>query len=278
MKTSATSAGDRQAGRCREFRRLHESGCFVIPNPWDPGSAHVLAGLGFKALATTSSGFAWSRGRRDGKVGLEDALAHFAALSAEAGVPVSADFQNGFAVEPERVERNVIRAAMTGIAGLSIEDASGDPAAPLYEFSLAVDRVRAARRALDAGGPGLVLTARSEGFIGGRPDLAETIRRLQAFAEAGADCLFAPGLPGAQEIAEVVRAVAPRPVNVLDGGAFTFRELADLGVRRISVGGALARTAWTAFLEAAKAMAGEGRFTPLRAAHSYDTIQKLFPE
>jgi 2-methylisocitrate lyase-like PEP mutase family enzyme len=267
-----------QAGRCRDFRSLHASGCFVIPNPWDAGSARVLAGLGFKALATTSSGFAWSRGRRDGRVTLEEALSHFALLAAEADVPVSADFQNGFAAQPEQVERNVTRAAMTGIAGLSIEDSSGDPAAPLYDFALAVERVRAARRALDAHGQGLVLTARSEGFIAGRPDLAETIRRLQAFALAGADCLFAPGLPGAHEIREVVRAVAPRPVNVLDGGAFTFAELRDLGVRRISVGGALARAAWTTLLEAAQEIAVEGRFTLLRRAASYDAVQKLFSE
>lgn len=278
MTTSGEAETTDQAERCRAFRSLHESGCFVIPNPWDAGSAHILAGLGFKALATTSSGFAWSLGQRDGGVPLKEALAHFALLAAEACVPVSADFQNGFAVEPEQVARNVTRAAMTGIAGLSIEDASGDPAAPLYDFSLAVERVRAARRALDAQGQGLVLTARTEGFISGRPDLAETIRRLQAFAEAGADCLFAPGLPGLNEIQEVVRAVAPRPVNVLDGGAFTFAELRDLGVRRISVGGALARAAWTTVLEAAHEIAADGHFTLLRRAASYDAVQKLFPE
>ena len=267
-----------QAVRCAAFRRLHESGCFVIPNPWDVGSAHTLAGLGFKALATTSSGFAWSRGRRDGRVPLEEALAHFAALAAAVDLPVSADFQNGFAVEPEQVGRNVMRAAMTGVAGLSIEDASGDPAAPLYDFDLAVERVRAARRALDQQGQGLILTARTEGFICGRPDLEESIRRLQAFAEAGADCLFAPGLPGTKAIGEVVRAVAPRPVNVLDGGGFTLAELASLGVRRVSVGGALARAAWSGFLEAAQAIAAHGDFSSLGRAASYDAVQKLFPE
>jgi methylisocitrate lyase len=267
-----------QATRCREFRRLHETGCFVIPNPWDAGSARVLQGLGFKALATTSSGFAWSRGRRDGGVLLEDALGHFATLAAESGLPVNADFQNGFAVEPEEVGANVGRAAATGIAGLSIEDASGNPTAPLYDFALAVERVRAARHALDAHGQGLVLTARTEGYISGRPDLRETIRRLQAFAEAGADCLFAPGLPGAKDIQDVVQSVAPRPVNVLNGGAFSLAELASLGVRRVSVGGALARAAWTAFFQAAKEIGSEGRFVSLRTALSYDAVQNLFPE
>jgi methylisocitrate lyase len=263
-----------QAGRCRAFRSLHESGCFVIPNPWDAGSAHLLAGLGFKALATTSSGLAWSRGRRDGGVTLEEALAHFAEIARSVPVPVSADFQNGFAVEPGQVGRNVSRAAATGIAGLSVEDASGDPRAPLYDFNLAVDRVRAAREA----GQGLVLTARSEGFISGRPDLGETIRRLVAFGEAGADCLFAPGLPGADAIREVVRSVAPRPVNVLNGGAFALADLQSWGVRRVSVGGALARAAWTAFLQASQDIAKDGRFTSLKSALPYETVQSLFPE
>jgi methylisocitrate lyase len=252
----------------QEFRRLHETGCFVIPNPWDRGSAHLLAELGFKALATTSSGFAWSRGRRDGGVTLEEALAHFADIAASAPVPVSADFQNGFAAKPEDVARNVSRAAATGIAGLSIEDSTGDPRSPLYEFSLAVERVRAARQA----SPGLVLTARSEGR-----NLGETLRRLEAFAEAGADCLFAPGLRDPDEIRQVVRSVAPRPVNVLNGGAFTLADLESWGVRRVSVGGALARAAWTAFFHAAKEIAGEGRFASLRGAMPYDALQGLFP-
>ena len=232
--------------RIRRFRELHASGCFVIPNPWDAGSARVLAQLGFVALATTSSGFAWSLGRRDNQVSLDEALEHFRTVSASVDVPVSGDFEGGFAVVPEKVARHVRLAARTGLAGLSIEDSTGDATAPLFDFALSVERVRAARSALDAEGAGVLLTARSEGFIVGRPDLAETLRRLTAYAEAGADCLYAPGLRSRDDIAAVVRAVAPKPVNVLVGSDFTtVTELASLGVRRISVGGALARAAWT---------------------------------
>ena len=235
------------------FRILHESGCFVMPNPWDAGSARVLAGLGFPALATTSAGFAWSQGRADNAVSLGAALDHFRAMATAVSVPVNGDFEGGFAVEPEAVAAHVAAAARTGVAGLSIEDSTGDPSAPLFDFTLSVDRIRAARRALDEGGHGVLLTGRSEGFIVGRPDLAETIRRLTAYAEAGADCLYAPGLRSSSDIGAVVRAVAPKPVNVLVGSDFTtVAELADLGVRRISVGGALARAAWTAFLRGAR--------------------------
>jgi len=259
------------------FHRLHESGCFVIPNPWDPGSARWLERLGFKALATTSSGFAWSRGRADHHVTLAAMLEHLRQIVGGVGVPVSADLGAGFAIEPTAVAANVAAAAATGIAGLSIEDGSGDADHPLFDFALSVERVRAARRAIDDGGTGLLLTARSEGFIVGRPDLRETTRRLTAYAEAGADCLYAPGLKSKPEIASAVDAVAPRPVNVLVGSGFTtVSELAALGVRRISVGGALARAAWGGFLEAAREIAERGLFTSLDRALPFDTINRTF--
>ena len=250
--------------RVQRFRRLHESGCFVMPNPWDVGSARLLAGLGFEALATTSSGFAWSTGRPDNHVSLADALGHMRTIAASVDVPVNADFEAGFAIDPEGVAVNVAEAARTGIAGLSIEDSTGDPRSPLFDAGLSVERIRAARRALDASGTGVVLTARSEGFIVGRPDLAETIRRLEAYAEAGADCLYAPGLRSIADIGAVVGAVAPKPVNVLVSSDFTtVAALAELGVRRISVGGALARAAWRGFAAAAKEIAERGTFTSL---------------
>jgi methylisocitrate lyase len=243
------------------FRDLHASGCFVMPNPWDAGSARVLAQLGFPALATTSAGMAWSLGLPDNQVALEPVLAHLHAIAGAVDVPVNADFEGGFAVEPEQVAANVSRAAATGVAGLSIEDSTGDVEDPLFPFALAVDRVRAARQAIDASGTGVLLTGRSEGFIAGRPDLAETIRRLVAYAEAGAECLYAPGIRTAEEIGAVVRAVAPRPVNVLAFSDFTtVADLAKLGVRRISVGGALARTAWGGFMAAAREIAEQGTF------------------
>lgn len=259
------------------FRQLHESGCFVIPNPWDLGSARLLESLGFPALATTSSGFAWTRGRPDNHVTLDEALAHFADLAANARVPINADFEGGFATEPERVAGNVARAAATGVAGLSIEDSTGDPERPLYDFALAVDRVRAARAALDRTGTGVMLIGRSEGFITGRPDLAETIRRLTAYAEAGAECLYAPGIRARDDIAAVVKAVHPRPVNVLVGAGFTtVAELAALGVRRISVGGALARAAWGGFLAAAREIAERGSFTALERAVPFAELESAF--
>ncbi len=241
------------------FRALHESGCFVLPNPWDVGSAIALEGLGFKALASTSAGMAWAMGRPDTGVTLDAVLAHLTALAAAVDIPVNADFEHAFADEPEGVAANVALAVGTGVAGLSVEDSTGSAETPLYEFPLAVERIAAARSAIDAAGRGAVLTARSEGFISGRPDLAETIRRLTAFAEAGADCLYAPGLRNEADISEVVKAVAPKPVNVLSPGA-PVATLAALGVRRISVGGALARTAWGEFLRAAKEIAEEGTF------------------
>lgn len=263
--------------RCRAFRRLHESGCFVIPNPWDIGSARLLAGLGFQALATTSSGFAWTLGKADNHASLDETLGHLRALSGAVEVPINADFESGFARDPEGVAGNVGRAAATGVAGLSIEDSTGDPSNPLFEFGLAVERIRAARRAIDAGGTGVMLVGRSEGFIVGRPDLGETIRRLTAYAEAGAECLYAPGLRSTADIAAVVKAVAPKPVNVLVGSDFTtVAELAALGVRRISVGGALARSAWSGFLSAAGEIAGHGTFAGLARARPFSEINAAF--
>ena len=263
--------------RCRVFHRLHESGCFVIPNPWNAGSARLLAQLGFRALATTSSGFAWSTGRPDHRVTLEDALAYFRSISQAVDLPVSADFEGGFAVDPDAVASNVAAAAQTGLAGLSIEDSTGNPSPPLYEFALAVERIRAARRALDENGSGLLLTARSEGFIAGRPDLDETIRRLVSYRHAGADCLFAPGLRTLADIKTVVDAVAPGPLNVLMSSDFAnVQELAEAGVRRISVGGALARAAWSGFLAAAKEIADEGTFRHLARAVSGAEMNRFF--
>jgi methylisocitrate lyase len=263
--------------RRRVFRQLHEAGCFVIPNPWDLGSARVLAQLGFPALATTSSGFAWSLGRADNRVSLAEALAHLRSIAEGVDVPVNGDFEGGFAVEPADVAANVAAAAATGVAGLSIEDSTGDAAHPLFDFGLAVERIRAARRAIDASGTGVLLTGRSEGFIVGRPDLAETVRRLIAYAEAGADCLYAPGIRTQAEIAAVVKALAPKPVNVLVGSDFTtVADLAQAGVRRISVGGALARAAWSGFLGAAREIAERGTFTRLAGAVPFAEINGSF--
>jgi methylisocitrate lyase len=263
--------------RSRVFRQLHQSGCFVIPNPWDLGSARLLAQLGFPALATTSSGFAWSLGRRDNGVTLGQALGHLRSIAHGVEVPVNGDFEGGFAVAPEQVAANVTAATATGVAGLSIEDSTGDTSSPLFDFQLSVERMRAARQAIDASGTGIVLTGRSEGFIVGRPDLAETVRRLTAYSDAGAECLYAPGLRTRAEIVAVVQAVAPRPVNVLVGGDFaTVAELAGMGVRRISVGGALARAAWTGFLQAAREIAELGTFRGLGQAVSFADINESF--
>jgi methylisocitrate lyase len=265
------------ADRVATFRQLHQSGCFVIPNPWDVGSARLLEQLGFKALATTSSGFAWSLGRADNHVSVEEAIAHVRAIAGSVEVPVNADFEGGFATEPDGVATNVAAAVVTGIAGISIEDSTGDTSSPLFEFGLAVERIRAARRAIDDSRTGVLLTARSEGFIVGRPDLSETIRRLTAYADAGADCLYAPGLRSTADIAAVVNAVAPKPVNVLVGSGFiTAAELAALGVRRISVGGALARTAWSGFLDAAREIADGGSFTRLGHAITFADLNGKF--
>ena len=263
--------------RVRVFRQLHQSGCFVIPNPWDIGSARLLAQLGFPALATTSSGIAWSLGRSDNHVGLEQTLAQLRAITKAVDIPVNADFEGGFAIEPAGVAANVLAATSTGIAGLSIEDSTGNAASPLMDFSLSVDRIHAARRAIDDSGTGVLLTGRSEGFIVGRPDLDETIRRLVAYADAGADCLYAPGIRTTSEIAAVVQAVAPKPVNVLVGGDFTtVTELRALGVRRISVGGALARAAWGGFLQAAREIAEHGTFAGFARGVPFQEIERAF--
>jgi methylisocitrate lyase len=265
------------AERCRVFRQLHQAGCFVIPNPWDQGSARLLVQLGFRALATTSSGFAWSLGRADNQVSLDEALAHMRSIAAGVEIPVNADFEGGFAVDPAGVAANVAAATTTGVGGLSIEDSTGDPAHALFDFALAVERVRAARRAIDDSHTGIMLTGRSEGFIVGRPDIGETIRRLTAYAEAGADCLYAPGIRTEADIAAVVRAVAPKPVNVLVGSDFTtVAALARAGVRRISVGGALARAAWGGFLQAAREIAEQGTFTGLTRGVPFDELNRSF--
>lgn len=260
-----------------EFRRLHESGCFVIPNPWDVGSAIMLQQLGFKALASTSAGMAWAMGRPDNGVTRDDVLAHLRALVDATDLPVNADYENAFADDPEGVAANIAAAADTGIAGVSVEDSTGNPDAPLYDFDLAVARVAAARAAIDRTGSGVLLTARSEGFIAGRPDLDETVRRLKAFAEAGADCLYAPGIGDDAQITAVVRAVAPKPVNVLTLGR-PVAELAALGARRISVGGSLARTAYGEFLRAARGIAEDGSFAAFKNAAPSRELNGFFSD
>jgi 2-methylisocitrate lyase-like PEP mutase family enzyme len=243
------------------FRRLHDAGCFVMPNPWDVGSARALEQLGFKALATTSAGFAWTLGRADNHVTLDEVLEHLRQVAGAVHVPVNADFEGGYAVDPAGVATNVGLATGTGVAGLSIEDSSGEPAEPLFDFGLAVERVAAARQAIDESGTGVVLTARSEGFVVGRPDLDETIRRLRAYADAGADCLYAPRISTLEQVTAIVSAVAPKPVNLLINAPFmTVEDAARAGVRRISVGGTLARTAWRGFLDAAREIAHGGTF------------------
>lgn len=264
------------------FRALHQSGCFVMPNPWDPGSARFLAQLGFRALATTSAGFAFTRARPDalGAVPLADVLVHLRDLVAATELPINADFQDGFARDPAGLEAPVRACATTGVAGLSIEDATGDAAAPLHERALAVERVRAARAAIDGSGTGAVLTARCEAYLVDDPDPQRTaLDRLVAYAEAGADCLFAPGVSDPAAIRAMVEAVAPRPVNVLVSRpvpGLGVARLAELGVRRISVGSALARVAWGAFARAARAIADTGSFELLADAMSFDELEELF--
>lgn len=244
-----------------------------MPNPWDVGSARALEQLGFKALATTSAGFAWTLGRADNQVTLDEVLEHLRLIAGAVNIPVNADFEGGFAVDPDQVAANVTLAAQTGIAGLSIEDSSGDEADPLFEFELAVERIRAARRAIDQTGTGVVLTARSEGFVCGRPDIDETIRRLRAYAAAGADCLYAPRIDKLEHVTAIVSAVAPKPVNLLINAPFiTAAEAASLGVRRISVGGTLARTAWDGFLKAAGEIADTGTFSRFEGLPNVDAL------
>jgi len=268
------------ADKRRSFHRLHEAGCFVIPNPWDVGSARMLQGLGFKALATTSSGFAWSQGRADNSVSREMVLAHLADIVAATDLPLNADFESGFAPDAAGVAQSVRMAVETGVAGLSIEDSTGQDARPLFTIDEATERMRAARRAIDQAGGDTLLVGRAECFLVGRPDLDETIARLKAYAEAGADCLYAPGLRTREQITAVVAAVAPKPVNLLIGSAsdLTLADATALGVRRISVGGALARSAWGGFMRAAKLIAEQGRFDGFADAASGAQLNAFFSE
>jgi 2-methylisocitrate lyase-like PEP mutase family enzyme len=266
------------AEKRRAFRRLHEAGCFVIPNPWDPGSARYLQSLGFPAVATTSAGYAWSKARPDNGATRDMVVAHLHEMVEAVDVPVNADFESGFATDPSGVAHSVRLAIEAGVAGLSIEDSTGDATHPLFDLDRAVERVRAARGAIDAAGGDTLLVGRSEGFIAGRPDLGETITRLRAYSEAGADCLYAPGLRTREQIVAVVAAVAPKPVNVLIGwpDSMSVQDLAALGVRRISVGGALARCAWGGFMRAARQLADEGSFAGFEQAAAGADLNALF--
>ena len=266
------------AAKRQEFRRLHQAGCFVIPNPWDVGSARYLEAMGFKALATTSSGAAWSLGAPDNAVSLDQMLSHIRDLVAATDIPVNADFEGGYADEPDRVAHNVTRAIGTGVAGLSIEDSTGRKEAPLYELAVAVERIKAARAAIDRTGSGVVLTARAECFLVGHPDpLRESIRRLEAYAASGADCLYAPGPRTEEQIQAIVKAVAPKPVNLLVGApGLTVAKIRDLGVRRISVGGALARAAWGEFIRTAKEIGEQGTFEGFGRAVPFAEINGFF--
>ena len=269
----AVTTADKRAA----FRKLHEAGCFVLPNPYDAGSAKALQHLGFKAIASTSAGFAWTIGKADNHVTLEDVLQHLTALCSAVDLPVNADFEGGFAHEAEKVAANVARAVKTGVAGLSIEDSTGDAAKPLYERAVAIERLKAARAAIDADNSGVLLTGRCEGFLVGQADLNMVIDRLNAYSEAGADCLYAPGIKTKEQISAVVKAVHPKPVNLLIGSSgLSVTEAADLGVRRISVGGSLARTAWAGFMRAAREMAEKGTFTELGNGYPGGELNKMF--
>jgi 2-methylisocitrate lyase-like PEP mutase family enzyme len=266
------------ADKRRIFRALHQSGCFVIPNPWNVGTARYLQGLGFKALATTSSGFAHSQGYADGAQARDQVLAHFAEIAAATDAPLNADFENGYADGLGALAENYRLCVATGVAGVSIEDFTGDDANPLYDFDTAVRRVKAARKAIDEADSSVVFTARTEGFIKNRPDLAETVRRLKAFADAGADCLYAPGIKTREQIETVVKAVAPKPINFLNSGAFGFtvKDLGDMGVRRISVGGTLARVAMHAFIKSATEIAKDGTFDSFGGVISNAELNAFF--
>lgn len=266
------------ADKRRRFHELHKDGCFVIPNPWDIGSARFLQGAGFKALATTSSGFAWSRGRPDGGVPRDTVLAHLHEMVAATDLPVNADFESGFAADAAGVTESVRLAIEAGVAGLSIEDSTGNAAEPLLELDTALERMRAARRAIDKAGGDTLLVGRAECFFVGRPDLEETIRRLKAYSQAGADCLYAPGIRTPEEIRAVVAAVAPKPVNLLVGapGELTVQDIAALGVRRVSVGGALARCGWGAVMRAARLLAEQGRFDGFAGAAAGNELNSFF--
>jgi len=266
------------AERRADFRALHHSGCFAIPNPWDIGSARWLEGLGFKALATTSSGHAWTLGRPDGALSRAAVLAHLRDIAAATDLPVNADFESGFAADAQGVAESVRMAIATGVAGLSIEDSTGDPAHPLFDIDVAVARLRAARAAIDEAGGEVLLVGRAENFFAGRPDLDDAIARLKAYSEAGADCLYAPGIRTREQIAAVVAAVAPKPVNLLVGSTseLTMKDIEALGVRRVSVGGAMARAAWGGFIRAARGIAEEGRFDGFAEAAPGNELNAFF--
>jgi 2-methylisocitrate lyase-like PEP mutase family enzyme len=268
------------ADKRKTFRALHQSGCFVIPNPWNVGSARYLQGLGFKALATTSSGSAHSHGYADGALSLEQVLAHFYEIAEAADVPLNADFEDGLADDLDGLAQNVTRCVATGVAGLSIEDSPNDGSTPLYDFNTAITRVKSARAAIDRAGGDVLLTGRAEGFIRGVPDLDDVIRRLKAYAAAGADCLYAPGIKTREQIEAVVKAVAPKPVNFLNSGAFGFTvgDLAAMGVRRISVGGSLARVAMHAFIRTATEIAKDGKFDGFAGLITNPELNKFFSE
>jgi 2-methylisocitrate lyase-like PEP mutase family enzyme len=262
------------------FRKLHESGCFVLPNPWDVGSACYLQHLGFKAVATSSAGFAFSRGLPDNAVSLDVMLAHIRDVVEATDIPVNADFENGFAHKPEEVAENVSLCVETGVAGLSIEDSTGNGADPLYPLDDAVARIRAAREAIDRSGKDVILVGRAECFLVGHDDMTDVVRRLKAYAAAGADCLYAPGIETRDEITAVVAAVAPKPVNVLISapGGLTVADVEALGVRRISVGGALARAAWGGLARAAKGLLEAGTFDGFADAIPHSELNQFFRE
>jgi 2-methylisocitrate lyase-like PEP mutase family enzyme len=266
------------ADKRRTFHKLHESGCFVIPNPWDVGSARYLQGLGFKALATTSSGFAWSHGHADGGMSRDRVLDHLTEMVEATDLPINADFEHGFAPDAAGVAESVRLAVESGVAGLSIEDSTGDSAQPLFEIDAAVERIRAARKAIDKAGADTLLVGRAECFLVGRPDIEHTIRRLKAYADAGADCLYAPGIRSPAHIGAVVAGVAPKPVNLLMGwsGDLDLQQIAALGVRRVSVGGALARAAWGGFMRAAKQIIEEGKFDGFAGGASGKELDAFF--
>ena len=259
------------------FHRMHESGCFVLPNPFDVGSAKALQHLGFKAIASSSAGFAWTIGKADNRVTVDEVCDHLTALCAAVDLPVNADFEGGFADEPDGVAANVARAVKTGVAGLSIEDSTGDKANPLYERTLAIARIKAARAAIDADKSGTMLVGRCEAFLWGQNNLKLVIDRLTAYADAGADCLYAPGIKTKEDISAVVKAVQPKPVNLLIGGSgLSVAEAEQLGVRRISVGGSLARVAWAGYMRAAREMTEKGTFAELAGGYPGGELNKMF--
>ena len=271
------------AARRAAFRKLHESGCFVMPNPWDIGSALYLRHLGFQALATTSAGFAFSRGLPDAAwaISSDSMLRHIAEIAGAVDLPVNADFESGYAHEPDGVATNVRFCVNTGVAGLSIEDNTGDRAKPLYDLPLAVERIKAARAAIAASGTGVLLTARAECYLVGHPEpFKESVRRLQAYAEAGADVLYAPGIHQREEIKAIVSRLAPKPVNILmsNNAGLRVTDLAEIGVRRISVGSSLARVAWTGFMRAAQMIAKEGSFNCFDGLVPFAEINNFFQD